>query len=115
MPFGPDWPTRATNRMPIYSRGRGGVGRIPVGGPESDFDTYNGGWQMPKKQQPRKSSARQASKDAKVVPLRDSALYRPLRKQGVSLAFGLDEVAGELVIRFPDGTFERTGLSLDDL
>ena len=44
------------------------------------------------------------------MPLRDSAPYRQLRKKGVTLAFGRDEVAGELVIRFPDGTFERTGL-----
>ncbi len=69
---------------------------------------------MSAKRTPRKSPKRQADKDDKVVPLRDSALYRPLRRQGVSLAFGLDEVAGQLVIRFPDGTFERLDLSLDD-
>ncbi len=70
---------------------------------------------MSAKQTPRKSPKRQADKTAKVVPLRDSALYRPIPKKGVTLSIGLDEVAGQLVIRFPDGTFERLDLSLDDL
>ncbi len=70
---------------------------------------------MSAKQTPRKSPKRQADKTAKVVPLRDSPLYRPIPKRGVTLSFGLDEVAGQLVIRFPDGTFERLGLGLDDL
>ena len=70
---------------------------------------------MSAKQTPRKSPNRQADKNAKVVPLRDSALYRPIPKKGVTLSFGLDEVAGQLVIRFPDGTFERLDLSLDDV
>ena len=64
---------------------------------------------------PKNSPKRQADKTAKVVPLRDSPLYRPIPKRGVTLSFGLDEVAGQLVIRFPDGTFERLDLSLDDL
>ena len=70
---------------------------------------------MSKKQEPRKSRRRQTNEDEKVVPLRDSALYRPIPKKGVTLSFGLDEVEGQLVIRFPDGTFERLGVSLDDL
>ncbi len=70
---------------------------------------------MSAKHTPRKSPKRQADKTAKVVPLRDSPLYRPIPKKGVTLSFGLDEVAGQLVIRFPDGTFERLDLSLDDL
>ncbi len=62
-----------------------------------------------------KSLQRRSDKEGKVVPLRDSALYRPLPRKGVTLTFGLDEVAGQLVIRYPDGTFERLGVSLDDL
>ena len=63
----------------------------------------------------RKIAATTARQGGKVVPLRDSALYRPLPRKGVTLTFGLDEVAGQLVIRYSDGTFERLGVSLDDL
>ncbi len=70
---------------------------------------------MSAKRTRKRSPIRQGGKNAKVVPLRDSPLYRPIPKRGVTLSFGLDEVAGQLVIRFPDGTFERLDLSLDDL
>ncbi len=70
---------------------------------------------MSEKRTPRKSPKRQADKTAKVVPLRDESPYRPIPKKGVTLSFGLDEVAGQLVIRFPDGTFERLGVRVDDL
>ena len=43
-----------------------------------------------------------------VVPLRKSGPLMPAPKKGVSLAFGLDELHGEFIIRYPDGT-ERLG------
>ena len=70
---------------------------------------------MSRKQVPRKSRNRQANEDENVVPLRDSALYRPVPKQGINLVFGLDEIDGQIVIRFPDGTFERIDVTMDDL
>jgi len=42
--------------------------------------------------------------------LRQGAPYRPMRRQGVDLAFGFDEIDGDLVFRLPDGTFMRFDL-----
>jgi len=52
------------------------------------------------------------------VPLRDSAAFQPLPRQGVNLVMdftmGLDDLDGELVFRNPDGSIERTGVTAQD-
>ena len=49
-----------------------------------------------------------------VVPFRKKGSSTSAPKKGVSLTFGLDELDGELIIRFPDGSIERLGVMLDD-
>ena len=48
-----------------------------------------------------------------VVPFRKSHPLKPA-SHGVSLTFGLDVLHGEFIIRYPDGSIERLGISLDD-